>query len=44
MRDLKDRNRMQLEQINNLLLEKVDMQSESIGHREKMLEREKAFG
>ncbi len=44
IRDLKDRNRMQLEQINNLLLEKVDMQSESIGHREKMLEREKAFG
>ncbi|KAG8880218.1 hypothetical protein FRB97_000987 [Tulasnella sp. 331] len=44
LRDLKDKNRMQLEQINSLLMEKVDLQSESIGHREKMLEREKTFG
>ncbi|KAG9025244.1 hypothetical protein FRB95_010384 [Tulasnella sp. JGI-2019a] len=44
IRDLQDKNRMQLEQINSLLMEKVDLQSESIGHREKMLEREKTFG
>ncbi len=32
---------MQLEQINTLLLEKVNLQSEGIGQREKMLERER---
>jgi protein HOOK3 len=35
---------MQLEQINELLMEKVNLQSEGIGHREKMLQRERDFG
>jgi hypothetical protein len=35
---------MQLEQVNALLLEKVGLQSEGIGHREKMLQRERDFG
>jgi len=35
---------MQLEQVNALLLEKVNLQSEGIGHREKMLQRERDFG
>ncbi|KAJ3563188.1 hypothetical protein NP233_g9106 [Leucocoprinus birnbaumii] len=43
-KELGEKNRMQLEQINNLLLEKVNLQSESIGHREKMLQRERDFG
>ncbi|KAG8903382.1 hypothetical protein FRB99_003374 [Tulasnella sp. 403] len=42
--DLKDKNKMQLEQINTLLLEKVSLQTESIGQREKMLLREQALG
>ncbi|TFK42805.1 HOOK protein-domain-containing protein [Crucibulum laeve] len=43
-KDLSDKNRMQLEQVNVLLLEKVTLQSEGIGHREKMLQRERDFG
>ncbi|RDB21492.1 Protein Hook 3 [Hypsizygus marmoreus] len=43
-KDLSDKNRMQLEQVNALLLEKVSLQSEGIGHREKMLQRERDFG
>jgi len=43
-RELSDKNRMQLEQVNALLLEKVNLQSEGIGQREKMLQRERDFG
>ncbi|KAF7311669.1 hypothetical protein MKEN_01070500 [Mycena kentingensis (nom. inval.)] len=43
-KELSDKNRMQLEQVNALLLEKVTLQSEGIGHREKMLQRERDFG
>ena len=43
-RELGEKNRMQLEQVNALLLEKVTLQSEGIGHREKMLQRERDFG
>jgi protein HOOK3 len=41
--ELRDKNRMQLEQVNALLLEKVNLQSEGIGHRERMLQRERDF-
>ena len=43
IRDLSDKNKMQLEQINGLLLEKITLQSDGIGQREKMLERERNF-
>ncbi|KAK7023834.1 HOOK protein-domain-containing protein [Favolaschia claudopus] len=43
-KELGDKNRMQLEQVNALLLEKVNLQTEGIGHREKMLQRERDFG
>jgi protein HOOK3 len=43
LKDLGDKNRMQLEQVNALLLEKVSLQSDSIGQREKMLQRERDF-
>lgn len=43
-KELSEKNRMQLEQVNALLLEKVNLQTESIGHREKMLQRERDFG
>lgn len=43
-KELNDKNRMQLEQVNALLLEKMSLQSEGIGHREKMLQRERDFG
>lgn len=43
-KELGDKNRMQLEQVNALLLEKVNLQSEGIGQREKMLQRERAIG
>ena len=43
-KELSEKNRMQLEQVNALLLEKVTLQSEGIGHREKMLQRERDFG
>lgn len=44
IRDLSDKNKMQLEQVNALLMEKVSLQSEGIGQREKMLERERDYG
>jgi len=44
IKELSDKNKMQLEQVNALLLEKVNMQSEGIGQREKMLQREREFG
>lgn len=44
IRDLSDKNKMQLEQVNALLMEKVNLQSEGIGQREKMLERERDYG
>ena len=43
IRDLSDKNKMQLEQVNGLLLEKISMQSEGLGQRERMLEREREF-
>ena len=42
--ELSDKNRMQLEQVNALLLEKVNLQSEGISQRERMLLREKDIG
>jgi protein HOOK3 len=36
-KDLNEKNRMQLEQINGLLMEKMNLQTEGIGHREKLL-------
>jgi protein HOOK3 len=44
MTELKDKNKMQLEQVNTLLMEKVSMQNEGIGQRERLLERERHFG
>ncbi len=44
LREAAEKNRMQLEQINSLLLEKVNLQSEGIGQRERMLQRERDFG
>ncbi|KAG6332241.1 hypothetical protein ID866_6849 [Astraeus odoratus] len=43
IKELTEKNRMQLEQINALLLEKVNLQSEGIGQRERMLQRERDF-
>jgi protein HOOK3 len=43
IRDLSDKNKMQLEQVNALLLDKISMQSEGLGQRERMLEREREF-
>jgi len=43
-KELSEKNRMQLEQVNGLLLEKVNLQSEGIGHREKLLQRERDLG
>lgn len=43
IKELSDKNKMQLEQINGLLMEKVNLQSEGIGQRERMLERERNF-
>ncbi|KAH7906479.1 HOOK-domain-containing protein [Hygrophoropsis aurantiaca] len=44
IKELGEKNRMQLEQINGLLMEKMSLQSEGIGQREKMLQRERDFG
>ncbi|KAF8136153.1 HOOK-domain-containing protein [Boletus edulis] len=44
IKELNEKNRMQLEQVNALLLEKVNLQSEGIGQREMMLQRERAIG
>ena len=43
LKDANDKNKMQLEQINGLLLEKVNLQGDSIDVREKMLARERDF-
>ena len=43
-KELSEKNHMQLEQVNGLLLEKVNLQSEGIGQRERMLQRERDFG
>jgi protein HOOK3 len=44
LKELNDKNRMQLEQVNALLLEKVNLQSQGIGQRELALQRERDFG
>jgi protein HOOK3 len=44
IKELAEKNRMQLEQINGLLMEKVNLQTEGIGQREKMLQRERDIG
>lgn len=44
IKDLTEKNRMQLEHVNALLLEKVSLQTEGIGQRERMLQRERDFG
>lgn len=44
IKELGEKNRMQLEQVNALLLEKVNLQSEGIGQRERMLQRERDIG
>jgi protein HOOK3 len=44
VKEAAERNKMQLEQINSLLLEKVNLQSDGINQREKMLQRERDFG
>lgn len=44
IKELNEKSRMQLEQVNALLLEKVNLQSEGIGQREKMLQRERDIG
>ncbi len=43
-KELSDKNKMQLEQINGLLFEKVNLQSEGIDQRDRMLQRERAIG
>ena len=44
IKELSDKNKMQLEQINGLLLEKVNLQSEGLDQRDRMLQRECAIG
>lgn len=44
LKELQDNNKMQLEQINGLLLEKVSLQGDGIDQRERMLARERDFG
>ncbi|KAH8833493.1 hypothetical protein DL96DRAFT_440831 [Flagelloscypha sp. PMI_526] len=44
LKEASEKGRMQLEQINGLLLEKISLQSEGIGHREAMLQRERDYG
>jgi protein HOOK3 len=44
LKEASGRNKMQQEQINSLLLEKVNSQSEGINQRVKMLQRERDFG
>lgn len=43
LKEVNDKNKMQLEQINALLLEKVNLQGDSIDTRERMLARERDF-
>ena len=42
--EFSDKNKMQLEQVNSLLMEKVSMQSEGLEQRERMLQREREHG
>lgn len=44
IQELGEKNRMQLEQVNGLLLDKVTMQSDGIGQREMALKRERDYG
>lgn len=44
VKDLSEKNKMQLEQINGLLLEKVNLQSEGLDQRDRMLQRERDIG
>lgn len=44
IKDLSDKNKMQLEQVNGLLLEKVNMQSDGLDQRDRMLQRERDIG
>lgn len=43
LKEANDKSKMQLEQINALLLEKVNLQGDSIDTRERMLARERDF-
>ncbi|EJT97556.1 HOOK-domain-containing protein, partial [Dacryopinax primogenitus] len=43
-RELREKNRMQMEQVNGLLMEKIELQGEGIGQREAMLKRERDIG
>jgi protein HOOK3 len=43
IKDLQEKNHMQLEQINGLLLDKMSLQSEGIGQRERLLQRDFGF-
>jgi protein HOOK3 len=42
--EVSDKNKMLLEQVNSLLMEKVTMQTDGLGQRERMLERERELG
>lgn len=42
--ELSDKNRMQMEQVNSLLMEKVAMQSDGLEQRERLLQREREHG
>jgi protein HOOK3 len=43
LKELSEKNRMQLDQINTLLMDKVTLQTEGLGQRERMLDRERDF-
>lgn len=44
IREFSEKNKMQLEQINALLLEKVNLQSDGLDQRDRMLQRERDIG
>jgi protein HOOK3 len=44
LKEAAEKNKMHLEQVNSLLFEKVNLQSEGINQREKMLQKERDFG
>jgi protein HOOK3 len=44
IKTLEDTNKMQMSQVNALLIEKIDLQSEGIGARERMLAKEREYG
>lgn len=44
IRELSEKSKMQLEQINALLLEKVNLQSDGLDQRDRMLQRERDIG